>query len=114
VRRNCSASSRKDGKWAFRVKAANGEVVATDGGQGYSSKAGTKSTLEKLLRTTAPSKRYKAAASPSDPADPTHRLWRHLRSNHRHGRLHDAKHPPQGGVRQWGVGAGSDPPDSRQ
>jgi len=41
---------RKDGKWAFRVKAANGEVVATDGGQGYSSKAGAKSTLEKLLR----------------------------------------------------------------
>ena len=26
---------REDGKWAWRVRAANGEVVATDGGQGY-------------------------------------------------------------------------------
>lgn len=41
---------RKDGKWAFRVKASNGEVVATDGGQGYEAKASAQSTLEKLLR----------------------------------------------------------------
>ena len=41
---------RTDGKFAFRVKASNGEVVATDGGQGYSNKAKTKSTLEKLMR----------------------------------------------------------------
>lgn len=41
---------RKDGKFAFRVKASNGEVVATDGGQGYSAKASARSTLEKLLR----------------------------------------------------------------
>ncbi len=40
---------RKDGKWAFRVKASNGQVVATDGGQGYSSKAAAMSTLTKLL-----------------------------------------------------------------
>ena len=40
---------RSDGKYAFRVKAGNGEVVATDGGQGYSGKSGAKSTLEKLL-----------------------------------------------------------------
>ncbi len=40
---------RKDGKWAFRVKAANGQCVATDGSQGYSSKASAKSTLTKLL-----------------------------------------------------------------
>jgi uncharacterized protein YegP (UPF0339 family) len=26
---------REDGKWAWRVRAANGQVVATDGGQGY-------------------------------------------------------------------------------
>ena len=25
---------RADGKWAFRIKASNGEIVATDGGQG--------------------------------------------------------------------------------
>ena len=26
---------RKDGKWAWRLIAQNGQVVATDGGQGY-------------------------------------------------------------------------------
>ena len=41
---------RTDKKWAFRVKASNGEAVATDGGQGYESKASAKSTLEKLMR----------------------------------------------------------------
>ncbi len=41
---------RSDGKFAFRVKAGNGEAVATDGGQGYSNKADAKSTLEKLMR----------------------------------------------------------------
>jgi uncharacterized protein YegP (UPF0339 family) len=40
---------RTDGKWAFRVKASNGETVATDGGQGYEAKASAVSTLEKLL-----------------------------------------------------------------
>lgn len=40
---------RTDGKWAFRVKASNGETVATDGGQGYSGKADAKSTLTKLM-----------------------------------------------------------------
>jgi uncharacterized protein YegP (UPF0339 family) len=41
---------RSDDKWAFRVKASNGEIVATDGGQGYSAKADAKATLEKLMR----------------------------------------------------------------
>lgn len=41
---------RKDGKWAFRIKASNGEIVATDGGQGYNSKADAKTTLEKVIR----------------------------------------------------------------
>ncbi|MBK5305427.1 MAG: DUF1508 domain-containing protein [Frankiaceae bacterium] len=40
---------RTDGKFGFRVTAANGQVVATDGGQGYSGKSDAKSTLEKLL-----------------------------------------------------------------
>lgn len=40
---------RKDGKWAFRVKASNGQTVATDGSQGYETKASAKSTLQKLL-----------------------------------------------------------------
>lgn len=41
---------RSDGRWAFRVKASNGEIVATDGGQGYESKASARSTLEKLMK----------------------------------------------------------------
>ncbi len=40
---------RKDGNWAFRVKASNGQVVATDGGQGYNEKSSAMSTLTKLL-----------------------------------------------------------------
>jgi uncharacterized protein YegP (UPF0339 family) len=41
---------RADGQFGFRVKASNGEQVASDGGQGYSNKADAKSTLEKLLK----------------------------------------------------------------
>jgi len=41
---------RADKKWAFRVKASNGEIVATDGSQGYEAKASAKSTLESLMR----------------------------------------------------------------
>lgn len=26
---------RKDGRWAWRANAANGQVIATDGGQGF-------------------------------------------------------------------------------
>lgn len=40
---------RADGKYGFRVKASNGEIVATDGSQGYNDKADARSTLEKLL-----------------------------------------------------------------
>jgi uncharacterized protein YegP (UPF0339 family) len=30
---------RADRKWAWRLKAANGYIVATDGGQGYDNRA---------------------------------------------------------------------------
>lgn len=40
---------RADGKFGFRVKASNGQVVATDGGQGYSDKGDARATLQKLL-----------------------------------------------------------------
>jgi uncharacterized protein YegP (UPF0339 family) len=40
---------RNDGRWAWRIKAANGQVVATDGGQGYESKTHARSTLEKVI-----------------------------------------------------------------
>ena len=41
---------RSDGKFAFRVKALNGEIVATDGSQGYSTRASAKETLQKLMK----------------------------------------------------------------
>jgi len=43
---------RADGKFGFRVTASNGQVVATDGGQGYSGKGDARSTLEKLRPRT--------------------------------------------------------------
>jgi uncharacterized protein YegP (UPF0339 family) len=39
---------RADGKWAFRVKAANGEVIGTDGGQGYENMADAERTVKML------------------------------------------------------------------
>ncbi len=41
---------RADDKWAFRIKASNGQIVATDGGQGYESKSDARETLEKVMR----------------------------------------------------------------
>lgn len=40
---------RTDGKWAFRITASNGQIVATDGGRGYESKSGARDTLEKVI-----------------------------------------------------------------
>lgn len=37
----------KDEAWRFRVKASNGQIVAT--GQGYANKDSAKSTLAKLM-----------------------------------------------------------------
>ena len=39
---------QKNGKWAFRVKASNGQIVAAS--QGYAKRASARSTLEKLLK----------------------------------------------------------------
>lgn len=41
---------RADGRFGFRVTASNGQVVATDGNQGYSAKSDARSALEKLLK----------------------------------------------------------------
>ena len=41
---------RSDGKFAFRVKASTGEIVAVDGSQGYNNREDARETLEKLLR----------------------------------------------------------------
>jgi uncharacterized protein YegP (UPF0339 family) len=41
---------RSDGKYAFRIKAANGEIVATDGGQGYNNRTDAHATCERVMR----------------------------------------------------------------
>ena len=38
-----------DGSWSFRVKSAEGEVVAVDGGAGYASRSDAQTTLQTLL-----------------------------------------------------------------
>jgi NTE family protein len=40
---------RHDGKWAWLIKATNGQIVATDGGQGYEAKTDALSTLQKVI-----------------------------------------------------------------
>ena len=39
---------RKDGKFGFRIKATNGQIVAT--GQGYSTRAAARQTLENIMK----------------------------------------------------------------
>lgn len=41
---------RADGKWAWRLIAQNGEIVATDGGQGYENRADAEHTAEAVAR----------------------------------------------------------------
>ena len=41
----------KAGEWRFRLKAGNGEVIAT--GQGYSSKAGAMNGIDSIRRNAA-------------------------------------------------------------
>ena len=38
-----------EGKWTFRVKAGNGQVVAIDDGPGFASKSAARNILQKLL-----------------------------------------------------------------
>ena len=40
----------EDGKWSFRVLTTKGDVVAVNGGSGFSSMAGAQATLAKLLK----------------------------------------------------------------
>ena len=40
---------RADNRWAFRIKASNGQIVATDGGQGYESKPDARDTLVEVM-----------------------------------------------------------------
>ena len=45
---------RADGKWGWRVKADNGQVVATDGNQGYESLASCEKMRTRLSAAPMP------------------------------------------------------------
>lgn len=40
---------RADGKWAWRLKADNGEILATDGGQGYNNEADARAMADRII-----------------------------------------------------------------
>jgi uncharacterized protein YegP (UPF0339 family) len=40
---------RVDNKWAWRLRADNGEIIATDGGQGYSNKSDAESISDRII-----------------------------------------------------------------
>jgi uncharacterized protein YegP (UPF0339 family) len=41
---------RSDGKWAWRLKADNGEIIATDGGQGYENEDDARAMADSIIR----------------------------------------------------------------
>jgi uncharacterized protein YegP (UPF0339 family) len=40
---------RVDGKWAWRLKADNGAIIATDGGQGYDNESDARSMADRII-----------------------------------------------------------------
>lgn len=46
--RDCS-TSRDDGKWAGRLAGDNGQVIATDGGQGYEKEADARRMADRVV-----------------------------------------------------------------
>ncbi|MBM3715890.1 MAG: DUF1508 domain-containing protein [Actinobacteria bacterium] len=40
---------RADGRWAWRLRAANGEIIATDGGQGFERHGAAKASAAAVL-----------------------------------------------------------------
>ena len=40
---------RADGKWAWQLKASNGAIVATDGGQGYENESDARTMADYII-----------------------------------------------------------------
>lgn len=40
---------REDGRWAWRFRAPNGEIIATDGGQGYEHKSDCEAMASRVV-----------------------------------------------------------------
>lgn len=41
---------RKDGKWAWKLKADNGKIIATDGGQGYENEDDCRAMADAIIK----------------------------------------------------------------
>ena len=41
---------RSDGKWAWRLRADNGEIIAVDGGQGYENMSDARDMSDEIVR----------------------------------------------------------------
>lgn len=53
---------RKDGTWGWRLRADNGNIIATDGGQGYENEAEARAMVDAIIGGT-----YKNAEQYRDP-----------------------------------------------
>lgn len=40
---------REDKKWGWHLKAENGSIIATDGGQGYENEAGCRAMADRVI-----------------------------------------------------------------
>ena len=40
---------RSDGKWAWRLEADNGRIIATDGGQGYDNESDARVMADRII-----------------------------------------------------------------
>lgn len=40
---------RKDGKWGWELKADNGQIIATDGNQGYEKESAAKAMADRIV-----------------------------------------------------------------
>jgi uncharacterized protein YegP (UPF0339 family) len=51
-KRNCPKEfyQRLDGKWEWRIKSSNGNIIATSGGQGYNRRVDAEDSFETLKR----------------------------------------------------------------
>jgi uncharacterized protein YegP (UPF0339 family) len=41
--------TRSDGRWAWRLEADNGRVIATDGGKGYENESDARSMADRII-----------------------------------------------------------------
>ena len=41
--------TRTDGKWAWRLEADNGRIIATDGGQGYENESDARTMADRVI-----------------------------------------------------------------